>query len=285
MKKNTNRVNLFIAGCQKTGSTWLYHCFNEHPDVFVPRNDALHYFTINYFRGEEWYDKWFSGANGESIICDPTPSYIRDPFSAERIYRYNPDAKLIFTLRNPIERSFSHYWHQKRKKNIAFSFKDTLHYSGLGNYDIFDIWIKSSLYFHQLKSFFEIFPRENIRVNLFGDLKNNPESFIEDIFEFTEVDTAFKPSILFKKVNNAPIRTPNTHQTLSLEAGVKSAVKKFANKLHLLPEDDTAPVQDEYSQGVSYALKKELWEIFREDVSQLSQLIDRDLSAWEPTQT
>ena len=281
--KNSPLVNTFIAGCPKTGSTWLYNCFKEHPEIYVPTKDAIHYFTINHFRGESWYHRWYKAFGDEKRICDPTPSYIRDSKSAERIYRYNPNSKLIFTLRNPIDRSFSHYWHQKRKKKILFSFQDTLFYSEVGNYDIYDIWIKSSLYYEQLKTFFDVFPRENIKVNLFEDLKKNPNKFIKDNFDFLQVDSSFQPIILNKKVNSAPKISLLSNPDRSLKGKLKSVIKRSTKGINLIAEIDNNTNQDEYSQGVPHEFKKDLWEIFHEDVINLSELIDRDLSYWNPS--
>jgi hypothetical protein len=53
--KSSKKVDVFIAGSQKTGSTWLYECFKEHPEILVPKKDAIHYFTINHDLGHDWY--------------------------------------------------------------------------------------------------------------------------------------------------------------------------------------------------------------------------------------
>jgi len=115
--------NFFLGGCQKTASTWLYRCFREHPEIYVPENDATHYFTMNYFQGLDWYRKIYQNNSGEKVIGDTTPSYIRDFYAPARIAKYNPQAKIIFTFRNPIDRAFSHYWHEKKKEKSPLNFR------------------------------------------------------------------------------------------------------------------------------------------------------------------
>jgi len=259
-----NKSFSFLAGCQKTGSTWLYKCFQEHPEVYVPEKDAIHYFTINYYKGKEWYKQWFGGIKNEKVICDPTPSYIREPLAAERIYEFNPKAKLIFTLRNPIERSFSHYWHQKRKKSVSFNFTDTLTYNGVGNIDLYDIWIRSSFYYDQLLPYFNIFPRDQLKVLFFEDLKSNPKDFLVEVLTFLDVDVSFEPSVLHKKINSAPQISNNT--------SVKKRIKNL-----LYNEESTV---DEYKEGVPQDLKSELIKVFEKKNKQLEDLIQVNLSHW-----
>ena len=77
------------------------------------------------------YDKWspeeyhsfFSNIDSK-ILYDPTPSYIRSPFTPKRISEYNNNAKLLIIARNPIERAFSHYWHEKKKDLYNFQFDE-----------------------------------------------------------------------------------------------------------------------------------------------------------------
>ena len=176
-----SKTNLFLAGIAKSGTTWLYHCFDEHPEILVPDKDAIHYFNLNYHKGDDWYHKWFQARGGERIICDPTPSYMRGSEVAARIHGYNPEAKFLFALRNPVERAFSHYWHQKRKGRINFEFTDVLYYNGVGNYDLYDIWIRPGFYNDQLTSFFELFNKERIKVVLFDHLKADPSAFLSEI--------------------------------------------------------------------------------------------------------
>ena len=282
MKK---RVNFFIAGCSKTGTTWLYRCLKEHPEVFVPVRDSLHYFSINYYWGEPWYHQWFEGVEGEKIICDPTPSNIRPSRAARRIFDYNPEAKLLFTLRNPVERSFSHYWHQKRKGLVRFDFSDTVDYAGVGNFDLFEIWIKSSFYTEQLEPFFEIFPREQLRIKLYDELVEDSKKYLDDILDFLQIDRDFTPSVLDRKVNSAKknsrklVSDPNLIRRLKTTARTLLYNNKLKSTLNF-GKKTQRDIPNEYEIGVSGELRERLNHIFATELKDLSALIGRDLSHW-----
>ena len=268
-----NKVNFFLAGCQKTGSTWLYECFKEHPEICVPTKDAIHYFTINHFEGLEWYNKWFEPKPSEKIICDTTPSYIRDPYTAQRIYDYNPEAKLLFVLRNPIERSFSHYWHQKRKGKVNYNFDAPLHYNDVGNYDMYNMWINSSMYYSQLKSYFEIFNNNQLKVLLFDDLKEDSNKFLEEIFQFMGVESAFIPTAINGKINNAPL---DTLKTTKMQFNFTSALLE-----KLISPTKQKKIPNEYMVGIPTEYRQKLVHIFKQDICNLSNLINRNLSHWK----
>ena len=113
-------VDIFHIGPQKTGTTWIYRCSREHPEIAVPPKDSIHYFDMFYPRGRGWYAEFFADAKPGQKLIDPTPSYIRSPLAAARIYEENPEAKIVLCLRHPIERAFSHYWHEKKRGRFNF---------------------------------------------------------------------------------------------------------------------------------------------------------------------
>jgi len=276
--------NCFIAGCQKTGSTWLYRCFKEHPEIYVPEKDSIHYITLNYYQGEEWLRKWFCGVEKEKIICDATPSYVREPQAAGRIYDLNPDSKIIITLRNPIERSFSHYWHQKRTGYFNFKFDDTLGYGGVGNHDIYEIWIKSSFYYDQILPFYKQFPLEHLKINIFDDLVADPKKFIEDIFQFLEVDTKFLPNMVDQRVNKA-VTVKSNSQENRFNTGRLISPRYYKGLAKSVYEEAFGKHKNrntvsEYEKGVSEPFKEKLKIIFKPEVEKLSQLIQKDLNFW-----
>lgn len=256
MTKSSNLPTVFLAGCQKTASTWIYHCFKEHPEVFVPEKDALHFFTINHFRGLDWYAKLYEQAASNQVLVDPTPSYIRDPKAAQRIFEYNSDAKLIFSLRNPIDRAFSHYWHMKRKGLISYTFEDAVSYGGFGNIDLYQNWIQSGMYLEQLQPFIDLFPRDQLKVVLFEDLKTDPKAFIQEIFQFMDIEASFEPSVLHSKKN---------------QASKKGKSKGFFNR----KDQET-----EYDKGMPTAVRSELQQVFSLPNEQLGTWLNRDLSHW-----
>ena len=279
----TGLPNFFLAGCQKTASTWLHRCFREHPEIYVPENDATHYFTMNYHKGLRWYRTKYEDYSGEKAVGDTTPSYIRDFYAPSRIAEYNRNAKLIFTFRNPIDRAFSHYWHEKKKRKIAFKFSEVLE-----NYDLYENWIVAGFYYQHLSRYYEYFEKDQILVLIFEDLKENSHSFLKTIFRFLDVDDSFVPSVIEKKVNVAWLypRDINKNDKFILikDLANRLVVKKFyqrvANKINKSFRSIGLSSSEYYDIGISPEMRAKLNDIFHKENQKLSQAIGRDLSHW-----
>ncbi len=277
--------NFFLVGCQKTASTWLHRCFQEHPEIYVPDSDSIHFFTINYYKGIEWYKKFYQDYSGQKVVGDTTSSYIRDYDAPERIASFNPDAKILISLRNPIERAFSHFWHEKAKGKIAFEFDEVLQ-----NYDLYQNYIVSGFYSQHIKRYLTFFPEDKIFITLFEELKENPDRFITRIFEFLEVDTNFKPSILNKAVNKASAYPKQFIEDVHYNGYKNKFYNAIKNNLHLgkiyrfikrrLPENNKKKTETEYLTGVDPYIREQLSSIYREDIINLQLLLKRNLAEW-----
>lgn len=132
-----NRYRLpdfIIAGAMKAGTTSLHHILKHHKHVFLPE-DEIFFFDLDdiqqhpdFFmdaRGKwifhdyerhyqdylEWYSSFFESADDGQVIGDDSTTYMASRKAPQRIARLLPDVKLIFMLRDPVVRAYSHYWH------------------------------------------------------------------------------------------------------------------------------------------------------------------------------
>lgn len=281
MRSVSQLPNCFIAGCQKTGSTWLYHCFKEHPEIFVPPIDRLNYFSFQHYRGADWLSQWYEDVDGQKAICDPTPSYFQAPGVAQRIYEHNPKSKIIVTLRHPIERAYSHYKHLYRKGHINVGFDQALFKANVGSFDFFRLLIHPSLYYDKLLEFYRVFPPDQILINLYEDLSSGPKQYLKSIFEFLEVNADFNPSILYKKVNVANqkkekinLSRSNISDKIRSRDILASAKRVIANQLG--PKEYKISVTSDIPEGMQHELSK----LFRQDIEKTAALTGRDLSHW-----
>jgi hypothetical protein len=99
-----------IIGAQKAGTTVLFDMLAEHPQVSLSTVKEIHYFDINFRRGEEWYRRHFD----RHIAGEASPYYIFHPSTHDRMKALIPNAKVIAILRDPVERALSHYFHEVR---------------------------------------------------------------------------------------------------------------------------------------------------------------------------
>ena len=271
-----NLPDFVIVGPPKCATTWMYECLGEHPDVYMPDTDSVNYFDMNFHRDIEWYSQHFEDAETPDIVGEESPQYLFDINATERMSNDNPDTKLIMCLRNPMKRAFSHYWHEKKKNRILYDFEDALEI-----YPIYHDWISPGFYYQHLKRFKQHFPEENIKVLIFDDLKEDDESFIQEIFEFVGADPDFRPSLLDEKSNSASGQINRNYQIVqnfilenAPEIIVKSA-RPVHRKIHGFFRDNS-----EYEEGMSEEMRKKLEEVYIEDIRKLSDEIGRDLSHW-----
>lgn len=108
-----SRPNLFVVGAPKCGTTAMAAYLSGHPDVFMYRKE-LHYFGSDNPRSSsklslEEYLYLFRQAHGERYLCDASPSYLRSEFAAKEIHAFNPVAKILIMLRDPVDWLYSYY--------------------------------------------------------------------------------------------------------------------------------------------------------------------------------
>lgn len=122
LPKRSVKVNAFILGAQKAGTSSLYSYLLMHPDIIGAKSKEVHFFSKpnNYARGTAWYHDQFDQLvykpNKKVVYLDASPIYLYLREVPQRIYEYNPDAKMIILLRNPVERAYSQ-WNMFRNFN------------------------------------------------------------------------------------------------------------------------------------------------------------------------
>ena len=119
-----HRPAFLIIGAQKGGTTSLYNYLLQHPQVKPAWVKEIHYFDIHHQKPLSWYrahfplslpDRFGSRNTGPRYTGEATPYYLFHPLAPRRAAVAVPEARLICLLRNPIDRAFSHYNHNRRK--------------------------------------------------------------------------------------------------------------------------------------------------------------------------
>ncbi|WP_148894257.1 sulfotransferase domain-containing protein [Geothermobacter ehrlichii] len=199
------KVNFLLAGVQKGGTTALSTFLGQHPDICMAPCKEVHFFDrpdYEHLAGQgeldRTYRKAFPNYEGQVVVGEATPIYIYWPWAPERIFRYNPNMKILIILRSPMERAISHY-HMERfrgneKKNICMAFlmepfvlhryrKDQSSNSPLRVCS----YLSRGFYARQIRRLLEYFPEKNVRLVWNKDLKENHAATLDKIFDFLEV--------------------------------------------------------------------------------------------------
>jgi hypothetical protein len=206
--------NFLIIGVQKAATTSLFHYLSEHPDIAEARRKEIDYFAFNYFRGLNWYRSFFPPytkkiqhqLQGKKLITgEASPNYMIHPLSAQRVARQLEKVKLIVLLRDPVDRTYSHYQMNARKGLETLTFEEAIEkenerlagevekirgdvaYGGL-SYRLYS-YILRSLYADQLTDWFQHFPREQFLIIKSEALLESPETVMSEIFQFLEIPT------------------------------------------------------------------------------------------------
>ena len=101
-------------GVQKGGTTTLHLLLADHPEVFLPQQKEVHYFSLHYAQGPAWYASHYEAAAAAQHCGDITPYYLFHPQAPARIQALLPAARLIVLLRDPVQRSLSQLFHSRR---------------------------------------------------------------------------------------------------------------------------------------------------------------------------
>ncbi|WP_406944930.1 sulfotransferase family protein [Halobacillus sp. SY10] len=184
-------VNVFLIGAQKSGTTTLAYLLDQHSKIEVCRPKEPHYFTHHFKKGTKWYHSLFPNHPKSEIFIDASTSYtmadtgnLKFEGVPEKIYKYNPNAKFIYILREPVERAYSGYWHAHRNGRINKSFSESILDKDFQHLVLSD-------YNSQLNKYKPYFEPSNILLITFEELKENYQDVVNKCCVFLDLDVEY----------------------------------------------------------------------------------------------
>jgi len=188
--------NFFIVGASKSGTTSLDAYLNEIPEVYMsPKKEPRHFHNflhepyLKRIKETSKYLSLFKKVQNEKAIGEASPTYLFDPDSPKLIKKSVPHARIIIILRDPVERSFSHYLMLKVTGRETESFHQVIQ-RGIKrekNSKEYNACLDRGLYFNQVRRYFEIFGQDKIKVLIFEEFFKDPEKTIKEILDFLDV--------------------------------------------------------------------------------------------------
>lgn len=270
--------NFLVIGAPRCGTTWIDENLRQHPEIYMPPKKELHFFDRHYDRGIGYYESLFAGWNGEKAVGEATPDYLHGLYTSHGldvpglIGKHLPHAKLIASLRNPVDRAYSHFMNVKAKHehNLELTFEDKLR-KVRGEAEI----IKEGFYADHLKRYYELFPPESILVLLYDELVTDPRAFLQRIFRFLGVDAEFETTAAAARINMAAGKKhlarslPLWYLSRALSRLDAHRLSERIRKLNSRPEP-----------GMSAETRRMLIDTYREKNAELEELIGRNLGHW-----
>ncbi len=274
---STVRPNFLFIGPDKSGSSWLYEVLRKHPQCFVPASKDIYFFDRYYDRGLDWYLGFFAEAGPEHrAIGELSHDYLFSTAAADRIAADLPGVRLLTCLRQPADRSFSHYLFLVRNGITTLPFEAAL--------DEDPTIIGNSLYGQHLGAYFDRFPPERMVTLFFDDLEADAAAFAARVFAALDLDPfdgydfaekvlpASKPrsALLSQAVHLGAV----TARNLGL-ASLVGAVKRSALRNWLY-----RPYTADEKPQLAPDTRKLLMDRFEPDIQKLEALLGTDLAHW-----
>ena len=295
----------FMVGAARAGTTSMYEYLRSHPQIYMPSTvagkepsffcDLVPPWATKY-RDTESYLSLFAKGRGRAAIGDASTNYLVAPESAGKIRARYPDAKIIMILRNPVQRAHSLY-----RYICAWGFEDAPTFekglareaARLGNARFIKEWqllyhaflyYHSGLYAEQVARYLDAFPREQVHIILFDDMKKDLLGTIRGVYRFLNVDPEFEPELdahnasqfplsvkfqafISKRWNANPLyprgplrRRDKTHYPIALSINSMLGVYR---KEQMRPET-----------------RRELTQRFAPDIARTAAVIGRNLDHW-----
>ena len=117
---------LLILGAQRGGTTSLYKWLTGHPQVQMPLDKEIQFFSVEWHRGTDWYRSHFGPLGDHRLNFEASPYYLYHPTAPVRVATTLPDVKMVALLREPVARAWSHYHHNVRLGLESLSFTDAI---------------------------------------------------------------------------------------------------------------------------------------------------------------
>ena len=300
--------NFLIIGVQKAGTSSIYEYLKQHPDVYMSPLKETNFLSRDwsledqeklqkrnaqlraYGRREcvdsiEKYQELFDGVTTEMAIGEASPNYLfRSQKAIAQIQRYVPEAKLIAILRNPVERAYSDYLMHVREEIQGEPLAQQI--ARYHQHQSFTIL--KGFYGQQLSLYWQQFDPNKIKVYLYDDLCADPVGMMQDMYEFIGVDASGQGDVSQRKQVAKVPKNRWFNQLLRTRNPVRATAA--ATLKQVLPKETRQQIRSALlnwnSQNkkqvalLSKGDRQQLLEIYREDIQQLQDLLNRDLSHW-----
>lgn len=279
--------NFFIVGAPKAGTSSLHAYLQAVPGIFMSRLKEPNYFArivvpddhpVRPIRDEQKYLQLFSGATTETVIGEASPTYLADPEAPRLIREVSPGARILISLRDPVERAYSHYLMMRNNgfANESFLAEAQRGLRLQGQRNIIILRPDVGLYHEQVRRHLETFGTAQVKIIIFEEFMADVSGTLRQIAEFLGIQEEFANVKMPVYRQFAEVRGPlaryifgNRTIARASEMLVSPKLRKWVREKFLV-KDAKKPEMDQDA-------RRFLTDFYREDVSKLSSLLERPL--------
>lgn len=278
------KPDFLILGAFKAGTTSLHQYFGQHPQVFMTTVKEPNYFAYDAdnpihrarphdfpVRSWEEYVRQFAEAPPGSRRGEASPAYLHSSIAPQSIHARLPEAKLIVSLRAPVDRAYSHFQMAVRSGRAPSNILPVAPTEAM--------WFAASLYSNQLSRYFSLFGRDRVRVVLFEDVSRTPAEVMRHLFEFIGVDPSVTIDTSYGHNPGGVPRYPRVYRAM-----------QALRRVPWLVDAAPMPLRRAFSHWRDKGLQRapalpldvrERWKAYyREDVLRTEELTGIDLRHW-----
>lgn len=269
--------SFFIVGPPRTGTSWLHKVLKKR--VTLPTFcKETRFFDLNFQRGLWWYRAQFCTMK-DAPIGEIAPTYFASPEARRHIKRLAPWARIVCIFRNPLERVISLYRLKRALGLVPWEFEDALAFD--------KELMESSLYATHLREWFHDFGPDRVRAMFYEDLRDRPQSFIDELADFLGMPRfALSPSELQIVHGSEALTYPRSYLRARTATRVADwmKVRGLGKFVSLFKSSSLSglvlgggPAFAKPSPGLSESISR----IFQDEITGLEIMLGRDLSAWK----
>lgn len=296
--------DFILVGAPKCATSSLHLLLLRHPDVFMCRPKEPHFFCTDFPGLSEvadaaGYDALFDAAPEGALRGEASAHYLASTHAAQNIHAANPKTRIILSIRNPADAAFSFY-HQLRdgfrEDQKTFQAAWDLQAARAQGQNLPSYcpepaqlqYAKTYSYHDQIKRYFDVFGRDQVKVLRFEDIKNTPQAVVDELLEFIGLPPFETPVALPKTNTRRQARYPKLMQFLTSPPAVLrplvGPVKRQLNKRGIKPSEVMMKHMSQHATGTQAKLdpdlRAQMLAQFEPDIVRLEALLDMDLSDW-----
>ena len=229
------KPDFLIIGAQKCGTSSLFHYLRQHPDLNLPTLKEIQFFTLDYSRGWKWYKNQFPHKLffSRKLTGEASPYYLFHPLVPERVAHHLPGVKLIVMLRNPVDRAYSHFWHEKKFKTESLdSFEEAIanehariseeEQKLINNrimvsqpYRSFS-YLSRGMYYKQISDWLRFYPIRQMHFINSEKFFENPETQLAELYQFLGIRQIIPVNLTPQNTNTYPALKAEIRERVAL---------------------------------------------------------------------
>lgn len=270
--------SFFIVGPPRTGTTWLHSVLNGHTLLPSPTKETR-FFDVHFQRGVNWYLRHYARGIEGRRVGEVAPTYFASRQARERLLETVPDARVVCVFRNPVQRLVSLYRVKRAYAMIPWSLEEAIHRD--------PELLESSRYASNLRAWQSAFGSDHVLATVYDDLRAQPQSYMDALLDFIGAPRLLLTHAQIRHVHGSDAMTQPRNYYWTRGANFMAEWLKARRLDGCVAWVRNSPLKRLFLGGgdpfsdVPPRFVLRLCEMFRSDIDELEELLNRDLSAWK----